>query len=320
MTEKKKIVVIAGGNGGPISINALKQYRDDFDLSSIAPMSDSGGSSGQLRKEFGVLPPGDIMRHVLAMSSFDYQTLKQIFYRTRFSHAGKLDGHNLGNLFLVLGQKYDGDFLHALTALHQAIDALGTVYPVTLEPSDLCVELTNGETIVGEHAIDRPTYDRSLKIKRAWLEPSPHLFDGAEKAIEAADVIVVGPGSLYTSIVPILAVEGAREAIGRSKANIIFVAGNARELHGETGPKTLSACVAQLEAFLPRAADAIVYNNHVFTEDEQAHYAEKQWGLIAFDPENLPGRNMVAEDYEKDGGGLSSEKLGEILKEILKNI
>src|SRR3989339_860667 len=122
--SKKKVVVIGGGNGSAISIVALKQNLDLFDISAVISMSDSGDSSGRLREEFNTLPPGDIMRAVLALSKYDYPLLKQIFFRNRFSGAGKLDGHNLGNLALILGEKYDGDFMSAIRALEQNLPRL----------------------------------------------------------------------------------------------------------------------------------------------------------------------------------------------------
>src|SRR3989338_2345279 len=151
MASKKNGVVIGGGNGSACSINALKDHRDLFDVSAVISMSDSGGSSGRLRREFNTLPMGDILRATLAMSPYDYRTLKKVFNKSRFTDAGKLDGHNLGNMFLALGAQYSGDILHAVRALHQAVEAVGVAHPATLTPSDLCVELSNGDVVVGEH-------------------------------------------------------------------------------------------------------------------------------------------------------------------------
>lgn len=313
----QKTVVIGGGNGSAVTINAVKQFKDDVNISAVIGMSDSGGSSGKLRKEFGVLPTGDIMRAILALSAHDASLLKKVFYRNRFTSAGKLDGHNVGNLFLVFAAQYAGSFESALLALHQAVDAVGFAYPVSTELSDLCVELSNGDIVIGEHEIDRPAFDRNHRIRRAWLQPTPPLYEPAKQVIEKADAIILGPGSLYTSIVSVLAVEGVKDAIRDSKAKLVFVAGNAYEITGETGPTILSEIVRELEAYLPRMVDLIVYNNHVLTEDSKKKYIDKQWGLFAYDPENLQGQKIIAGDYEKKGGGLCPEFLGSILKEIL---
>ena len=124
--SKKKIAVIGGGNGSAIVLGGLKNYADKFDISAVISMSDSGGSSGRLRKELKTLPPGDIMRAVLSLSSkYDFSMLRKIFYSPRFKGLGKkLEGHNLGNLFLVLTAKYSGDFLKALKKAKSVLLAL----------------------------------------------------------------------------------------------------------------------------------------------------------------------------------------------------
>ena len=198
------------------------------------------------------------------------------------------------------------------------MDAIGQAYQVTLEPADVCAELSNGDTIITEGKIDRPEYDRSRKIVRAWLEPKPDVYEPAKKAIEDADYIVFGPGSLYTSIIAVLLAEGMREALRNSKAKFIFIAGNAYEELGETGPETLSGFVRELEAYVSRALDVIVYNSHILTKESQKKYVDKKWRLFAYDPDHVPGDRIVEGDYEKAGGGLSSEKLGGILKELIR--
>ncbi|MEK7084272.1 MAG: gluconeogenesis factor YvcK family protein [Patescibacteria group bacterium] len=317
----KKVVVIGGGNGSAISINALKTFKDDVGISAVISMSDSGGSSGRLRKEFSTLPMGDILRAILAMSPYPYKVLRAIFNKNRFSEStGKLSGHNLGNMFLALANEYNGNFLQTIRALHEAVEAVGAVHPVTLEPSDLCVELSDGTIVIGEHEIDRPTYDRSLRIRRAWLQPTPPLYDGARKAIEEADVIVFGPGSLYCSIVATLVVEGMQDVLRQTNARFVYVVGNAYELIGETGPSVFRDFVSELEVFLPRPLDVIVCNNRPLSEQELERYAKKEWGLIQCDDKGKTDPRLVMEDFEKDfdqGMGLSPEKLGAILKEII---
>lgn len=312
------VLVIAGGNGSAKSICALKRYGDAFSLSAVVPTSDSGGSSGVLRREFGILPVGDILRAILALSPLEYQLLKRLFYKVRFADAGKLTGHNLGNLFLALSAEYGGDMPHALGALHQAVGAIGTAYPIALELSDLCVELSDGTIVIGEHEIDRPVYDRSLRITRAWLQPTPMIYAGARDAVLGADVIVFGPGSLYTSIIPPLLVEGMADALRKSTARFIYVLGNAYETVGETGPTTISDAVCELEVFLPRPLDAVVVNNHVLTKQEHAAYAEHGWEKFLPDIDRMPNNTRVVQsDFERDGGGLDAGKLGAILKEII---
>lgn len=314
---KKKIVIIGGGNGSALTINAVKPHAEILDISAVISVSDSGGSSGQLRQEFNTLPPGDLLRAALAMSTYDYKMLKQIFYKNRFQGAGKLDKHDLGNLFLVLSEQYAGNLLYALRALEQSVEAVGTVYPVALEPADLCAELNNGEIVKTEAALDEPAYDRAWKIKRVWLEPVVSIYDEARRVIEAADFILLSPGSLYTSVIATLLPDGVHEAIAASRAQLIYISGDAYEINGETGPERLSDFVRELEAYLPRQLDQIVYNSHVLDAAQKKKYAEKQWAQFAGDIDNLADRAVIATDYETAEGSLSPVKLGEILHSVI---
>lgn len=316
---KKKAVIMGGGNGTAITTQALKENLDCVDISSVVSMSDSGGSSGRLRAEFDTLPPGDILRAVLAMSVYDYKILKVMFNRIRFKDVGKLDDHNLGNLFLVLAEKYSGDYVQAVRALEQAVQAVGKVYPVTLDRTDLIAGLEDGQTIKTEAAIDRPSKNQSSKIKKAWLDPVGQIYPNAAKALEQADYIFLGPGSLYCSVVATLLPKGTKEAINNSKAKLVYIVGNAYEKKGENGPGKLSDFIKQLESYLPRKLDMIVYNNAELTQEQKEKYSKKGWELIEFDKENLDNDNIVCGDYEKESGGLSKTKLGKLLKDTLCN-
>ncbi len=316
MNKKIKIVVVGGGNGTAITLNAVKKTDVDLQISAVVSMSDSGGSTGKLRKEFNTLPPGDVMRAVLAMSPYHYPLLKKIFYKNRFEGVGKLDKHNLGNLFLVLTEQYNGDYVQSIRALEQAIDAVGKVYPVTLNKTDLVAELNNGDIIKGEAELDEPEYDKSLRIKKAWLEPEVEIYEDAAKVIEDADYIFLGPGSLYTSIVATTLAKGFKEAVEKSNAKLIYVAGNARHTNGETGPKKVSEAVKELESYLPKKLDVVIYNDHKLGEEEQEFYNSRGWETIPCDKENCDCE-IVQGDFERDGGGLCDEKLSEILSEII---
>lgn len=315
--NKKKIVVIGGGNGSAISIVALKQHLDLFDISAVTAMSDSGGSSGKLRKEFNTLPPGDIMRAVLAMSKYDFLMLKQIFYRTRFSGVGKLDGHNLGNLFLVLGEKFGEDFVSSVRALEQSLEAVGHVYPATLDKTDLCAELENGDIVKTEAAIDEPKYDLNLKLKKVWLEPAGEIYLEAKKVLLEADYIVFSPGSLYTSVIATILPAGVKEAIIQSKAKLIYAMGSGYVKNSETGPTTVSGVINALEKYLPRSLDLILYNNAKISKIRQETYEKRGWAFLTNDEEKQKGMNIMKVDYERTEGGLCSVKLGEIFKKVL---
>jgi len=210
---RKKIVVIGGGNGSAICLEGLKKFASKFNISAVISTSDSGGSSGRLRKELKTLPPGDILRAILSLSKYDYQELRRVFYSPRFKNCGKLDSHNVGNLFLTLATKYCGNFLYALDALSYSVQAQGKVYPVTLQNVDLVAELDNGKIVRTEEFIDVPKYNRGWKIKKIWLEPSCKAHAKAMETIVSADFIALAPGSLYTSLIAALLPKGIKEAI-----------------------------------------------------------------------------------------------------------
>ncbi len=312
----QNVVVIGGGNGSAICLEAIKKYAERINISAVISMSDSGGSSGRLRKQLGTLPPGDIMRAILSLSVYDYQSLKKIFYQPRFVSVGKLNSHNLGNLFLTLSGAFGGNFLYALEALSQSVQAQGKVYPVTLHGANLVAELENGKIIRTEKFIDTPKYNRGWKIKKVWLEPNCRAYPKAVEAIKQADLIIIGSGSLYTSLIATLLPQGVKEAIKKSKAKIIYVAGSAYRLDGETGPEKLSEMIVQLEKYLPRPVDMIVHNKHQLTARQKKIYQEKQWGVFAFDRENLKCRKIISFDFERNEGGLDPKKLGPILQKL----
>ncbi len=316
-TDIKKVVILGGGNGTAISLRALKPYTDRFELTAIVSMSDAGGSSGKLRKDLGVLPPGDMLRAVLASSPYDFDVLEKIFRTNRFSDVGKLSEHNLGNLFLALSAQHEGSMLSAISALSQAVEAKANIFPATLESSDLCVELSNGDIVIGEDNIDRPEYDRTHRITRTWLQPKPMMYDTAKDAMEKADVIILGPGSLYTSIIATVSVEGMIGAFRASRARIIYIAGNAHEMDGETGPDRLCEFVRELQQYVPKKIDIVVYGNAPLTEVQQKRYKTKRWKRLILDPEAIPEYQCVGADIEKEIGGLDPGKLGKVVYDLI---
>lgn len=323
--QKLKVVSVGGGNGTAVVLDALKRLAGQLEISAVVTVSDSGGSSGALRQKFKILPPGDIMRAVIALSPYDYKILKKIFYKNRITGLTTLNNKlnaekapNLGNLFMLFVSQFEGNFVRAVRALEEAVESVGRSYPVTLATVDLCAELQNGAVIKGEAIIDRPTYDRQYKITRAWLAPVAKIYPEAEAVLATADAIILAPGSLYCSVVATLLPLGVKEAIGRAPAKLIYVAGDAFEKIGETGPERLSDFVAQLENYLPRPIDVIVYNNATLTARQKQLYRERHWGAFEKDVKNItPSHRLVSADFEAVGGGLSSEKLSAILNKIL---
>lgn len=319
----KNIVVFGGGNGCSVVLEALKNF-DDVNLSAVISVSDSGGSSGVLRSNLNTLPPGDILRAVLSLSVYDYQILKNIFYKNRFDSLEKLSfgknvSHNLGNVFLTLAAQYENNWIAAIRALETAVEARGAVYPVTISPTELVAELSDGSVLRGEGVIDRPVYDRALRIKRAWLEPQTPAFSEAVTVISKADYIIISPGSLYTSLVPVLAPAGISDAIKNAKAKLIYVTALSCEKEGETGPECLSEFVSELERYLPCAIDTVVYNSFVPSADDMKKYTDKKWLVFDKDVENIKNKDVWGFDYENPGEGYDAKKLSKVLEELFRS-
>ncbi len=318
--KKLKVVLIAGGNGSANSLVALKRFTYQYiNLKAIVPMSDSGGSSGKLRKELRVLPPGDILRAILALSETDYLILKKIFYQTRFENLGRLSKHNLGNLFLALSAKFNhNNFYQSCQALSQAVGALGEVYPASVDYTNLVAQLNNGEVIEFEHNIDKPKYNKQLNIEKVWLKPQVKIFTPAFQALIEADYVFFGPGSLYTSIIASILPQGFKTAFKKTKAKLIYIFGNIRHLNGETGPRKFSQFVKELENYIGRELDFIIYNSHVLNDLERQKYQLKKWQHLDCDDYNLnKPQRVIKADFERYGGGLCPDRLSEVLKQIM---
>lgn len=312
-----RIVVIGGGNGTAVSLRACKIFTKDILLSAVVSMFDTGGANGRLRKETGMLPTSDLMRTTLALSDLDFYTLKQVFYVNRIVHVNALvDQYYIGILWYSLLQERGLTLIQAQETFEQIVGASGHVHPVTLELSNLYVELSNGDILIGEGYIDRPL-NRDNRIIKAWLEPACILSKGAQSTIEDSDVIILGPGSLYCSIIPNILVKGMLDALLKSKAKLIYVVGNAYETIGEAGPEKLCDFITELEQYLPRKLDAVVFNDHILTEQERQKYAEKEWSIIEYTQNDLSDKRIFMGDYERTGGGLDHEKLGTILQNII---
>ncbi len=322
--KKKSVVVVGGGNGAAVTLRALKPFAGELVLTGIISMSDSAGSSGALRRQFQTLPPGDILRVILALSPYDYDLLKKIFFSTRFDHLQKIanDSHhnrppNLGNLFLVLLAQYEGDFMAAVKALCHSVGALGTVLPVTLDQTELCAELDNGIVIKSEGEIAYPHFDRSLQITKVWLDPAGKVYPPAREALLAADMIILGPGDVYTSLAATLLPEGVCDAIAASQAKLVSIWADGQPSDGEPAPRNLSGLLAELQRYVPRPIDIVIYNNAALDARQQAFYSQNNWQLIEKDPERLNASKVIGVDFEDPAGGYSAAKLSAVLREII---
>lgn len=297
-TEKlKKVVVVGGGTGNFSVLTGLKKYP--IDLSAIVSVSDSGGHSGKLRDEFGVLPPGDIRACLVALADDDKSKLLRDLFNYRLK-KGEERGVSIGNLLLVALADIFGGFGRGVKAAHTLLGLRGRVIPVSLEKTNLVAELMDGTLLHGEEAIDIPSSEPRALIKRVWLDPEVRTNPEALKAIREADALVLGPGDLYTSILPNLSTTGILPAIKRSKAKIIANI-NIMTKRGETDGFTAADFVNVLEGVLPRPIDAVVYNSKRLSPELLSKY-ERQGAVPVAAPHAR--KNWIGRDVLSTQGGL----------------
>ena len=256
--DMRKIVVIGGGTGTFVVLQGLRPYH--FELSAIVSTADDGGSTGVLRDELGVLPPGDIRQALVALSP-ESSVLRDLFgYRFE---DGSLKGHSFGNLLLSALEKVTGSFDRAVLEAGRVLAVDGQVIPVSRDPAYLRAEMADGSIIKGEHAIDEYIWSERSALQRIWLEPSCQLHPLAEAAIEEADLVALAPGSLFTSLIPNLVVEGMAEALRATKAPVVYIS-NLMTERGHTGAFFVQDFVDVLEEYAGKSfIDYVVYNTRM---------------------------------------------------------
>lgn len=302
-------VAIGGGNGLSTLLSGLKKHvgaenlNDSFrieNLSAIVAVSDDGGSSGRLRDELQMLPPGDIRNCMVALSE-DSLLLSRLF-RHRFRGGGDLGGHSFGNLFLAALTEITGDFAEAVKISSEILASKGHIYPATVADVRLVAELEDGSFVKGETNVGKVGNSiRRLRLEPERCNPLPETL----LAIYEANVITVGPGSLYTSLLPPLLVEGVAEAIAESSAVKIFVC-NLMTQPGETDGYTARQHLEIVRRHAPRIDfDYVIVNNRPISERQAALYAEEgaqQIGVHgSISPKTVEGAKIVAGDLLDDG-------------------
>jgi uncharacterized cofD-like protein len=214
----KNIVTIGGGTGSYTVLSGLKNL-EGVSLSAIVSMSDNGGSTGVLMDELGVLPPGDVRQCLVALS--EHSNIVRELMNYRFTNGG-LKGHSFGNIFLAALEKVAGNFVKGIEIASEILKVKGKVIPITQNQAKLCIELSNGKIIKGEVKIQSDTNIQTHGLKKIYYEKDVLLNEHAKKALLKADIIILGPGNYYCSVIPNLIVKGFKETIKKSKAKIIF--------------------------------------------------------------------------------------------------
>ncbi|MEO6508947.1 MAG: gluconeogenesis factor YvcK family protein [Patescibacteria group bacterium] len=250
----KKVTILGGGTGSFVVLSGLKSHP--LDIAAIVTMMDSGGSTGRLRDQLGVLPPGDLRQCLVALS--DAPKLWRELFLYRFE-KGDLEGHNFGNIFLSALQKVCDNYQDVIDTASYVLKTKGKVIPVTFEDTHLCVEYMTGTVLKGESNIDEDNLEVS-KIKRAFLEPEVYANQKAIDRILESDTVIIAPGDLYTSLIPILVTKGIKEAIQQSKAKLIYNL-NLMNKHGQTTDYTGSEHVEDITRYAGREPDIVVVNS-----------------------------------------------------------
>lgn len=320
--RRPKIVCIGGGTGTYQVLLGLKKYP--VDLTAIVTMSDSGGSSGKLREELGVLPPGDVRRALLALSDLPLakKTLSSLF-DYRFNNGEGLVGHSVGNLLLAALTQITGREDLAIVEAERILETTGHVLPVTLDNIHLHGILKDGTVVHGETNIDVRRIKPDVPIKEVFLNPKGKIFSKAKKAIIGADLIILGPGDLYTSIIPNLLVSGVCQAISNSKGKLIYIC-NLMTKHGETNSFSVSDFIREIKKYLGEASDklkVVIVNRKInLPMTVSAWYKKYKSTPVVFDRKNLGGLKIIVGSFAKPGKLLrhDPQKTARAIMNVLK--
>jgi uncharacterized cofD-like protein len=282
-----------GGTGLPSLLGGLK-INPWLRPNAVVTMFDSGGSSGQLRDELGVLPPGDVLKCALALARNEAEARRVLLARLPPLGRGRLTGHTGGNLLLSMMEQYTGDFLTAVDGLQALLDCVGSVWPVSVEQASICAEYGDGTESRGEVEVDAGQF-QGHDVKRVWLEPPVSLHPRVAEAIRSFDAIIIGPGSFYTSLLPILLVAGVPDAIAEVKGPIVLVANLLTEGRGMRG-FTLGEAACRIAEALGRPVDVVLANTARPAPDVLARYEAEHKAPLAIG--ELPkGCELVEGDF-----------------------
>lgn len=290
---KKHIVVVGGGTGNHTTLSGLR--TQDCSLTAVVAMTDNGGSSGRLREEMGQLPPGDLRRCLMALASEDARgTLMRRLFDYRFSSGNGLSGHSFGNLILTALTEVTGNTVTAIEAAAQMLGVRDQVLPVTLTRSTLMAKLEDGTELKGEAAIGGRRERLDVNIDYIWLEPKAYVYPPVLDAIAQADAIVLGPGDIYTSVLPNLLVGDVASAINTSPALKIHVC-NLTTMPAESRNLKASGFVKLLLAYLgtEEPLDYLIVNDSPMPERVVQRYSAEGQYPVTLDLEEC--RQVVRE-------------------------
>ncbi len=292
--SKKKIVCFGGGTGLSTLLSGLRGNKN-MDITAVVTMFDNGRSSGELRDRFGVLPPGDIMKCMVALAQYPEVVREMLNKRVvRSGHAP----HSAGNMLLMGIEKVYGDYNQAIEIFSELLSIQGRVLPVTTTPSTLCAEIANGEIIEGQIAIVAILQKRHM-VKRIFLKPNVSASPAVIKAINTADVLVVGPGSFYESVLPNFLPAGVAAAVSRSHAPILYITNLLTEGVGMSKDVPLATWIAEAESYVGRPFSNIIVNKSKPDRAVRAAYEKEGKYPLLWDASLRSDPRYVPEDLWK---------------------
>lgn len=308
--KDKRIVIIGGGTGTSTLLYGLKKYP--VKLRAIVTVTDRGGSSGILRDEFGILPPGDIRQCIVALAQEDLILRKLFLYRF---DKGSLKGHNFGNIFMTALERVTGDFDKAVYYACKILNVKGKVIPVSLEKTNVCALLKNGKILTGQNNILK--YKKLYKdINKIFVNPKVEANPAAVSSILKADMIVIGPGDFFTSLLPNLVIDGIKESLIISKAVKIFNC-NLMTREWQTEGYSVLDFKNILEEHLGKKDffDFIIYNNKIPSKEFLEAYAIKGEKPVAFD--NVPEGDSRFIGYDLISKRVQKQLKGDLIERTL---
>lgn len=297
--EGVNIVTIGGGTGSFTLLSALKKYVNN--ITAIVNMADDGGSTGKLRDELGVLPPGDIRQCLVALSD-DTSVVRELF-NYRFGE-GDLSGHSFGNLFLTALEKTTGDFGRAVETASDVLNVRGRVVPVTLDEITLVYTSPEGERVEGEFQVAEADLTAAQGKPELSLSPAGKINPAAAHAIKQADMVVICPGNLYGSIAPALLVNGVKDALQNTHATVVYVC-NLVTKPGQTSGMTVADYADEIERFAGEGVlDYVLYNTEKPSKELLERYAKEKELPVDYDETVLKEKH-----YKAKGGNFVSQAI-----------
>src|SRR5262245_4790952 len=288
-----RIGCFGGGTGLPSLLGGLKR-NPWLSVNAVVTMFDSGGSSGQLRDELGVLPPGDILRCALALARNEGEARRVLLSRLPTLEHARLGGHTGGNLLLSMMQQYSGDFLAAVGGLRTLLGCQGHVWPVSIEPAILCARYADDTVQKGEVEVDRG-HARGHEVRDLWLDPKPRILPVVERAITTFDAVTIGPGSFFTSLMPTLLVDGVKESLATVEGPIILVANLLTEGRGMQS-FTAADAANWVSRTIGRPVDVVLFNDARPGADILARYEREDKQPLALG-RMPPGTDVVEGEF-----------------------